>query len=54
MAQVLKYGLTELNMRENGASIKQTARVNSGMQTEMFMKDNGKRTKRTATVFMFT
>jgi hypothetical protein len=43
----------EASMKENGKTVKLTAKVISGMQMEMFMKDNGKRTKRTATVFMY-
>ena len=49
-----KFGLMELSMKEIGKRTKQTARVNSGMQTVMYMKENGQTTKPMAMVFIFT
>jgi len=39
MDQVFRFGLMVRNMRENGVSIKQTAKENFGMLTVIFMKD---------------
>ena len=42
----LKYGLTEVNMKESGSTIKQMEKVSFGLQMATPMKATGKTTRR--------
>lgn len=54
MVQEFKFGLTMLNMKENGVKIKQMEEVSSGTQMVISMKENGRKIKQMDMESIFT